>query len=477
MFYQILNECGLRLGPSVQWIEQLWHSESEVLARFRLPLKSESKTAYGLGVSPGVHDACAQLFYIFLQKTGASDMKFMVSRWKNFAFNLNHRSDEIWCHVRLEKLSVEEGNMKGSYGLYNSTGHSWACVDECSMKVIERQKEDAIKRAMEQIQTISLAGNDEALIESLKAATDTERKQIMQNYLHESIAKLLKMRAGELSTSKSLLEIGMDSLVGFECKTKIEKALDISLPVQVLIEGPSINDLANQILSILGLRPFVNPGREKYQLGDNALWFPNRKLSTKSRFSLYCLPPGGLGASIFRSWADELPDDIEVCPIQMPGKETRIEEEPITNIEAAVEAIKNVLLSDIKGPYGFFGHSLGALIAYRLAARMMAVAPVRPQHLFVAAYSAPRFDPNPHLKNMLELFKGEGFTNIPDPRSVENIEPEKLRNILRVVFPDVPELSKEDLVQVLTFLLADLKIVESYRYKPEPDFDGLSAIG
>jgi surfactin synthase thioesterase subunit len=303
MFYQILNECGLRLGPSVQWIEQLWHSESEVLARFRLPLKSESKTAYGLGVSPGVHDACAQLFYIFLQKTGASDMKFMVPRWKNFAFNLNHRSDEIWCHVRLEKLSVEEGNMKGSYSLYNSTGHSWACVDECSMKVIGRQKEEAIKRTMEQIQTISLAGNDEALIESLKAATDTERKQIMQNYLHESIVKLLKMRAGELSTSKSLLEIGMDSLVGFECKTKIEKALDISLPVQVLIEGPSINDLANQILSI------------------------------------------------------------------------------------------------------------------------------------------------------------------------ENIEPEKLRNILRVVFPDVPELSKDDLVQVLTFLLADLKIVESYRYKPEPDFD------
>jgi len=122
MFYQILNERGVRLGPSVQWIEQLWYSEGEALARFRLPLKRENKTAYGLGVLPGVHDACAQLFYAVLPETVAADMKFMVSRWKNFAFTLDERADELWCHVKLEGQKAADGYLKGSYSLYDRPG-------------------------------------------------------------------------------------------------------------------------------------------------------------------------------------------------------------------------------------------------------------------------------------------------------------------------------------------------------------------
>jgi acyl transferase domain-containing protein/surfactin synthase thioesterase subunit len=468
MFYQMLNECGIRLGPSVQWIEQLWYNKREVLARLRLPLESESKTAYGLGVSPGVHDACAQLFYNFLPKTTTSDMKFMVSHWKNFVFNLNNRSDLIWCHVRLEKLALEEGHMKGSYSLYDGAGRPLACLNECRMKAIDRRQEEAMKRAIQQIQTISRGDKDEVLLRKLKTATDTKQKQILQNYLHESIAKTLKTSVNELSTSKSLLEIGMDSLVGFEFKAKIENALDISLPGQVLIAGPSIEDLAGEILLILG---FVNLPNEPKPLDENAIWFFNRKRSAKSKFCLYCLPPGGLGASIFSTWSDDLSDYIEVCPIQMPGKETRLEEEPIANINSVIEAIENVLLADIAGPYGFFGHSMGALIAYRLAVKLSQTAPIRPQHLFVAAYSSPQFDPNPFLKKVIEWFKAEGFTGIPEATDVGSLDPDKLRKILCNVYPGALEISQEMLGQMLPFLLADVKIVESYRYKPEPNFE------
>jgi acyl transferase domain-containing protein/surfactin synthase thioesterase subunit len=471
MFYQILNEFGLRLGPSVQWIEHLWYSEREALARFRLPLKSETWTAYGLGVPPGVHDACTQLFYIFLPKKVAAGTMFMTSRWKGFSFNMSKRSGGIWCHVQLEKFAAMDGRLKGACRLYDGTGHSLACIEKCWMKEVDRKQKEAMTRALQQIQTKDRAIKDMALLQKLKKSDGAEQKRILQNYLRKGIAEVLNMPENELAVGIPLLDVGMDSLVGYECKAKIEKALEISLPMQILAQGTSIDDLAVQILSIMGLSPLIQRENETEKSDENSVWFPYRKRSAESKFYLYCLPPGGMGASVFQSWSKVLPDFIEVCPIQMPGKETRLEEEPIANIETAVEAIKNVLLSDIKGQYGFFGHSLGALIAYQLAARMVAVAPIRPQHLYVAAYSAPRFDPNPHLKNMLELFKADGFTNIPEPTSLGNIEPDKLRTIIRTVFPGVPELTKNDLIQVMTFLLADVKIVESYRYKPELNFD------
>jgi len=44
-------------------------------------------------------------------------------------------------------------------------------------------------------------------------------------------------------------------------------------------------------------------------------WIAYRKPRPQARLRLFCFPYAGGGALIFRTWADGLPADVEVCPI------------------------------------------------------------------------------------------------------------------------------------------------------------------
>ena len=48
----------------------------------------------------------------------------------------------------------------------------------------------------------------------------------------------------------------------------------------------------------------------------------------RPRLRLFCLPYAGGGAALFRLWADNLPAEIEACPIFLPGRERRMREAP-----------------------------------------------------------------------------------------------------------------------------------------------------
>jgi surfactin synthase thioesterase subunit len=44
------------------------------------------------------------------------------------------------------------------------------------------------------------------------------------------------------------------------------------------------------------------------------------------RVRLLCLPPAGAGASYFFGWGAALPDWVEVLPVELPGRNSRIRE-------------------------------------------------------------------------------------------------------------------------------------------------------
>ncbi|QRP47067.1 thioesterase II family protein [Amycolatopsis sp. FDAARGOS 1241] len=87
--------------------------------------------------------------------------------------------------------------------------------------------------------------------------------------------------------------------------------------------------------------------------------------------ALLCLPFAGAGASFFQPWRAEAGDELVVVPLQLPGRERRIDDEPYTDVFAAVEG----LLAELPAEHdevALFGHSLGAVLAYELAHRLVA---------------------------------------------------------------------------------------------------------
>lgn len=110
---------------------------------------------------------------------------------------------------------------------------------------------------------------------------------------------------------------------------------------------------------------------------------------------LVCFPSAGHGPAMFRPWLPLLPPDIELVIAHLPGRESRWSEPALTRIADVVTALEQAIRTHVKPPYVFYGHSLGALIAYEVARRLDSSEAARPQHLFASAHRAPQ-RPNRH---------------------------------------------------------------------------------
>lgn len=83
---------------------------------------------------------------------------------------------------------------------------------------------------------------------------------------------------------------------------------------------------------------------------------------------LICLAHAGGSASAFATWSRRLSGSLDVLPVQLPGHENRIAEPLFKDITQASTAIADALMPLIEGKrFGIFGHSLGGLLAYKLA--------------------------------------------------------------------------------------------------------------
>jgi medium-chain acyl-[acyl-carrier-protein] hydrolase len=150
---------------------------------------------------------------------------------------------------------------------------------------------------------------------------------------------------------------------------------------------------------------------------------------------------------MFQTWAASLPGGIELCPVELPGRGTRLQEPPVTNLETLTVALLAGLLDQFSGAFAFFGHSMGALIAFELARRMEQEYGVAPAHLFVSGRGAP------HLANTRRIY------DLPHNEFIQEL---RILNGTPEQILDYQEL----LGLVLPRLRADFQLVQTYRYLP-----------
>lgn len=111
---------------------------------------------------------------------------------------------------------------------------------------------------------------------------------------------------------------------------------------------------------------------------------------SRGRVRLFCFPYAGGGSSAYFSWLNAISPDIEICPVQPPGREERLGEVPFTRMEPLVEELMWALEPYMDVPFAFYGHSLGALISFELARYLRRHNGPAPMHLFVSGCPAPQ---------------------------------------------------------------------------------------
>ena len=127
------------------------------------------------------------------------------------------------------------------------------------------------------------------------------------------------------------------------------------------------------------------------KLAELSRWIPGKAVRplNPSACRLICFPFAGAGASTFRTWQDELPLNIELLPVQLPGRESRWSEPPFLDLSHLAETLRDVFLPVFSEPYALFGHSMGGLIAFELARELRRRNLPLPRQLFISGARAP----------------------------------------------------------------------------------------
>jgi len=166
---------------------------------------------------------------------------------------------------------------------------------------------------------------------------------------------------------------------------------------------------------------------------------------------LITFPPAGFGATFYHSWASLLPKGIELNNVQLPGRENRLHETPFTNMQDLLDKLEIELQPELDQPFAFFGHSMGAWVAFELANRLEKCGR-QPEYLFVSGRQSP-----------VTLDSLPPIHQLPDAAFIDELQrryaaiPEKVQN------------DADLLALFLPSLRADVTILETYRPRsPHP---------
>jgi NADPH:quinone reductase-like Zn-dependent oxidoreductase/acyl carrier protein len=94
------------------------------------------------------------------------------------------------------------------------------------------------------------------LLNQLASTAPEARYALLLKHVQEQVARVFGLDPAQpLDLQQNLTEMGMDSLMAVELKNRIELNLGLALPMVKILEGPSVAELARQVLDQLHTAP------------------------------------------------------------------------------------------------------------------------------------------------------------------------------------------------------------------------------
>ncbi|MCY7294925.1 thioesterase II family protein [Alteromonas sp. a30] len=180
------------------------------------------------------------------------------------------------------------------------------------------------------------------------------------------------------------------------------------------------------------------------------VWLRWIKKSDSPKFRLFCFPYAGAGPEVYRPWAQYLGEEVELVAVHYPGRESRGDETACTNLPALIDGLVPAMRPHLAIPFAFFGHSMGAYVAFLTEKALVEHNLKRPQHLFFSGARAPFLQE----ENPVHQLDKIGF----------------LKAIIAMGgIPDEVKKHPELIAQILPILRADLTACESFEYRIRDD--------
>lgn len=171
------------------------------------------------------------------------------------------------------------------------------------------------------------------------------------------------------------------------------------------------------------------------------------------RITLFMLPYAGGSASVYLNWRKFMPSEVEISPLELPGRGRRYKEPLIDSAPAMVpDLIQSMKESGLSTPYAIFGHSMGSLLALETACELAKQGEPLPAALFLSGRNSP------------DVKVKQTYHHLP--------EPELLQEVIKMGGTPPELIENRELIELfLPIIRSDFKLVETYHYEQEMPLD------
>ncbi|OEJ30271.1 hypothetical protein BGK67_01885 [Streptomyces subrutilus] len=292
------------------------------------------------------------------------------------------------------------------------------------------------------------------LVRALADAGPDDSREILLDLVRTEAAAVLGDSPTDIPAGQPLQQLGMDSLAAVRMRANLERRTGVQIAPHVILGKRGLLGVVDALLrettgagaeSAAGHEPAPADGRE-------SPWLRVLKPGVSPRARIVAFAGMGGTTDSHVPLIRHLPDDIALVAIQMPGREERVAEPPLSDVGAVADAIVGALTALPALPTVLYGHSQGALLAWEVAHRLGPVREDTPVTLVPACAPAPYSELPPELEDFQRV--GETLRTGGIGHAAE---------ALRGLLPDALLADEELLRSYLGNLWADVELAKDHR--------------
>ncbi|MFI9503616.1 SDR family NAD(P)-dependent oxidoreductase [Nocardia sp. NPDC052566] len=298
-------------------------------------------------------------------------------------------------------------------------------------------------------------GTESLRAELVELAVDAREPRLV-TALSEQIARIFDMPVDRLAHDVALTDLGMDSLMAGQIRNVLAKQLDIDFPTMGLMRGPTLVELATDVLAHVFETVSGEPPAAPVEVAGPERWIRSTKgRGDTATLRVFTLPFVGGSSSAFTPWPNSLPETVDVVGIQYPGRDSRIDETPIDSMPAFIAELADAMLPYLDRSFAIYGHSMGGLLAYELTKYLERNFAEVPMKLIIGGWPSPDLVEG-YVRNLEHLRDGFDVDGASDGRILEVLRD---NGLFTEHFDD--EAAVKPLIPAVR---ADLKMLGEYRF-------------
>ncbi|KAH7476085.1 Mycocerosic acid synthase [Fusarium oxysporum f. sp. matthiolae] len=192
--------------------------------------------------------------------------------------------------------------------------------------------------------------------------------------LRSRLAKILGVEVNQIALTEKIDQYAFDSITMTQIRGVILQEFRISFALMRLFQGPSLQEIANEVSVQMGNETNNLTNSENGSGSDDdhgmydglsvvSKWFVRGVPPVKTRGRLFLFHPMGTGASFFAPFLLDPPEGFDTVAVQLPGREGRNDEPVPSQMAEIVTGIVSEI-GEIGAQDVFWGHSFGGVVAF-----------------------------------------------------------------------------------------------------------------